>query len=310
MRWLTYRHDGVERVGMLDEADTVHGLAPGPTMLDLLRSHDGLNAHADSILCSAEHTAPIADVVVCAPLQPPSIRDCIGFLQHMRNCGGPAGLTIDGRYERVPCFYFTNAAAVLGPTDDVAIFPGSHQFDYELEVGAVIGRAGRDIPRDKAGEHIAGYTILCDWSARDLQLAEMPMGAGPAKGKDGATTLGPWLVTPDELEPYRAGKGFALTMTASVNGDEISQGRWDSIDWDFADMIAYTSRGTELRPGDVIGTGTVPTGCLLEHYAAQPESFRGWLQPGDQVHLAVELLGDLRQRVVAGVAPIPLSTGF
>jgi 2-keto-4-pentenoate hydratase/2-oxohepta-3-ene-1,7-dioic acid hydratase in catechol pathway len=219
MRWLTYRHDGVERVGMLDEADTVHGLAPGPTMLDLLRSHDGLNAHADSILCIAEHTAPIADVVVCAPLQPPS----------------------------VPCFYFTNAAAVLGPTDDVAIFPGSQQFDYELEVGAVIGRAGRDIPRDKAGEHIAGYTILCDWSARDLQLAEMPMGAGPAKGKDGATTLGPWLVTPDELEPYRAGKGFALTMTASVNGDEISQGRWDSIDWDFADMIAYTCHRNRHR---------------------------------------------------------------
>lgn len=136
------------------------------------------------------------------------------------------------------------------------------------------------------------------------------MGCGPAKSKDGATTLGPLLVTPDEIEPHRAGKGFALSMTAAVNGDQTSQGRWDIIDWDFADMIAYTSRGTELRPGDVIGSGTVPTGCLFEHYATHPESFRGWLQPGDEVHLAIEQLGDIRQRVIAGSKPVPLSTGF
>jgi 2-keto-4-pentenoate hydratase/2-oxohepta-3-ene-1,7-dioic acid hydratase in catechol pathway len=310
MRWLTYRHGGVERVGVLDNDNTVHGLAPGPTMLDLLGSPGGLNSQANTVLRHAEHTARLAEVVVCAPIQPPSIRDCFGFLQHLRNCSGPAGLTIDERYEQVPGFYFTNAAAVLGPTDDVAIFPGAEWFDFELEIGAVIGTAGRDIPRGTAEEHIAGYTILCDWSARDLQLAELPMGAGPTKSKDGATTLGPWLVTADELEPFRAGGGFALTMKALVNGEQVSVGRWDSIDWDFADMIAYTSRGTVLRPGDVIGSGTVPTGCLFEHYAAQPDSFRGWLQPGDEVHLAVERLGDVRQRIVAGAAPIPLSTGF
>ena len=136
------------------------------------------------------------------------------------------------------------------------------------------------------------------------------MGTGPAKSKDGAITLGPLLVTPDEIETHRAGKGFALSMTAAVNGQQVSEGRWDSIDWDFADMIAYTSRGTELRPGDVIGSGTVPTGCLFEHYATQPESFRGWLQPGDEVHLSVERLGDIRQRIIAGPKPIQLSTGF
>ena len=136
------------------------------------------------------------------------------------------------------------------------------------------------------------------------------MGAGPAKSKDGAITLGPLLVTPDEIETHRAGKGFALSMTAAVNGQQVSEGRWDSIDWDFADMIAFTSRGTELRLGDVIGSGTVPTGCLFEHYATHPESFRGWLQPGDEVHLSVEQLGDIRQRVIAGPKPIPLSTGF
>ena len=310
MRWLTYRHDGAERAGVLDEDSNVHGFPPGLTMLDLLRSPGGLPARAPDVMAAPDHVAAIGDVTVCAPLQPPSIRDCLGFLQHLRNCAGPAGLTIDHRYEQIPPFYFTNPGSVHGPNDDVAIFPGSRQFDYELEVCAVIGKPGRDIPRDRALGHIAGYAIFCDWSARDLQVSELPMGCGPAKSKDGATTLGPLLVTPDEIEPHRAGKGFALSMTAAVNGEQTSQGRWDSIDWDFADMIAYTSRGTELRAGDVIASGTVPTGCLFERYATHPRSFRGWLQAGDEVHLAIEQLGEIRQRVIAGPKPIPLSTGF
>ena len=112
------------------------------------------------------------------------------------------------------------------------------------------------------------------------------------------------------MKPHRSGNGFALSMTASVNGELISKGRWDSIDWDFADMIVYASRGTELRCGDVIGSGTVPTGCLFEHSTTHPDSFPGWLQPGDVVHLAIERLGELRQRIVAGPEPVPLSTGF
>ena len=135
------------------------------------------------------------------------------------------------------------------------------------------------------------------------------MGAGPAKSKDGAITLGPLLITPDEIETHRAGKGFALSMTAAVNGQQVSEGRWDSIDWDFADMIAYTSRGTELRPGDVIGSGTVPTGCLFEHYATHPESFRGWLRPATK-STCPSNIGDIRQRIIAGPKPVPLSTGF
>jgi 2-keto-4-pentenoate hydratase/2-oxohepta-3-ene-1,7-dioic acid hydratase in catechol pathway len=310
MRWLTYRHDDTERVGILDADDTVRGLTPGIALLDLLQSPGGLSSGAAQAMITPDHVVAAADVTVCALLQPPSIRDCLGFLQHLRNCAAPAGLTIDHRYEQVPAFYFTNPAAVLGSSDDVAIFPGSQQFDYELEVCAVIGKPGRDIPPGKAGDHIAGYAIFCDWSARDLQVNELPMGAGPAKSKDGAITLGPLLVTPDEIEAHRAGKGFALSMTAAVNGQQVSEGCWDSIDWDFADMIAYTSRGTGLRPGDVIGSGTVPTGCLFEQYATHPESFRGWLRPGDNVHLSVERLGDIRQRIIAGPEPVPLSTGF
>jgi 2-keto-4-pentenoate hydratase/2-oxohepta-3-ene-1,7-dioic acid hydratase in catechol pathway len=240
-------------------------------------------------------------------LQPRSIRDHVGFLQHIRNCTG--GNLAPG-YAEVPTFYFSNTAAVIGPRDNVAVSPGCEQFDYELEVCAVIGRSGFNIPRGEAEDHIAGYMMLCDWSARDLQFREMAMGLGPAKGKDGANTLGPMLVTTDELESSRSEKGFDLSMTAHVNGELVSAGRWDSIDWDFADMITYASRGTWLHPGDVIGSGTVPTGCLLEHFAMAPNSFRGWLQPGDGVRLEVERLGVLQHRVVAGVAPEPLSTGF
>jgi 2-keto-4-pentenoate hydratase/2-oxohepta-3-ene-1,7-dioic acid hydratase in catechol pathway len=228
-------------------------------------------------------------------------------LQHIRNCSG--GRAIADGFSQVPTFYFSNTAAVIGPHDAVAISPGCTQFDYELEVCAVIGRTGFNISREDAEGHIAGYMILCDWSARDLQLAEISMGLGPAKGKDGANTLGPMLVTPDELESSRSEKGFGLAMTAHVNDELVSSGRWDSIDWDFADMITYASRGTTLRPGDVLGSGTVPTGCLIEHYALAPDSFRGWLQPGDEVRLEVERLGALTHRVVAGAAAQPLSTG-
>ena len=310
MRWVTYASSsGTDRVGLI-RADTIHGLEAHVTMLDLLDQQDGFDIAHDRALNSPTEVISSSDALLRAPLQPRSIRDCTGFLQHLRNAARGATLEINDRYAQVPAFYFGNPAAAIGPYDEVAISPGSSQFDYELEVCAVIGKTGADITRDDAPAHIAGYTIFCDWSARDLQLQDMSMGLGPSKGKDGANTLGPMLVTPDELEQHRNGKGFALSMTGFVNGEAVSAGRWDDIDWDFADMIAYTSRGTWLRPGDVIGSGTVPTGCLFEHYAMNPDTFRGWLLPGDEIRLVVEGLGETRQRVVEGVAPKPLSTGF
>ena len=310
MRWVTYASSsGTDRVGLI-RADSIHGLEPHVTMLELLDQQDGFDTAHDRALTSPAEVIAHSDALLRAPLQPRSIRDCMGFLQHLRNAARGAALEINDRYAKVPAFYFGNPAAVIGPYDDVAISPGSSQFDYELEVCAIIGKAGADIAREDAPTHIAGYTIFCDWSARDLQLQDMSMGLGPSKGKDGANTLGPMLVTPDELEQHRNGKGFALSMTGFVNGEAVSAGRWDDIDWDFADMIAYTSRGTWLRPGDVIGSGTVPTGCLFEHYAMNPDMFRGWLLPGDEIRLVVEGLGETRQRVVEGVAPKPLTTGF
>jgi 2-keto-4-pentenoate hydratase/2-oxohepta-3-ene-1,7-dioic acid hydratase in catechol pathway len=310
MRWVTYADtSGQDRTGVVKDG-AIHALEPGVTLLDLLESQGGLGAAGDRALAAPSEVVAFDGATLRAPLQPRSIRDHVGFLQHIRNCAARGGGVIDSGFSRVPTFYFSNTAAVIGPRDDVAISPGCTQFDYELEVCAVIGRSGFNIARDEAEEHIAGYMLLCDWSARDLQLQEMAMGLGPAKGKDGATSLGPMLVSPDELESWRSEKGFGLNMTAHVNDELVSSGRWDSIDWDFADMITYASRGTWLRPGDVLGSGTVATGCLFEHYAMAPDSFRGWLQPGDDVRLDVEHLGVLTHRVVAGVAPEPLSSGY
>ncbi len=210
------------------------------------------------------------------------------------------GQELDPTWYEIPVFSFTNPAAVLGPHDDVAISPGSAVFDYELEVAAVIGTPGSDLAPAEAAAHIAGYTILCDWSARDLQMREMKLGLGPAKGKDSATTLGPYLVTPDELG------GLDLAMTAAVNGRAYSAGRLSDLYWSFAQLIAYASRGTRLVPGEVIGSGTVGTGCILELSRVHGAGAYPWLAAGDEVRLAVQGLGAQRARVVAGRSPIPL----
>lgn len=298
-RWLTYAAaDGTDRVGFVD-GEQVRSLAPGVTMLDVL---DG--AASDPV-----ETVALDGLTLRAPLQPRSIRDFVGFLQHLRNCAGPANMTVDERHTRYPPFYFSNVAAVIGPHDDVAVPPRCERWDYELEVAAVIGTGGADIAPADAWSHVFGYTLLCDFSARDLQIDEMGLGLGPAKGKDSANTLGPMIVTADELEPHRRNRGFDARMSAHVNGDLVSDGNWSTVDWGFDDMIAYASRGTRLRPGDVIGSGTVPTGCLFEHFALDPDGFRGWLAPGDEVTLEVEHLGRIHHRIVPGHPAPPLTSG-
>lgn len=309
MRFVTYASpNGGDRVGVVDGPE-IHGFGPGLSLLDVLDRGD-LMAEGQRASNSPSETIPLAGAALRAPLEPRSLRDCAGFIQHLRNVSAAADMPVDERHLQFPPFYFTNPAAVIGPYEDVPIPPDSTMFDYELEIAAVIGKPGATIPLAQAEDHIAGYMLLCDWSARDLQMNEMPLRLGPSKGKDTANTLGPMLVTPDELEPFRSGQGFDLEMTGSVNGELVSHGRWNTIDWGFADMITYASRGTRLRVGDVIGSGTVPTGCLFEHYATDPEHFRGWLQPGDEVRLAVEQLGELCQRVVEGVKAERLSSGY
>jgi 2-keto-4-pentenoate hydratase/2-oxohepta-3-ene-1,7-dioic acid hydratase in catechol pathway len=205
-----------------------------------------------------------------------------------------------------PVFYFSNPAAIYGPDEEIPISPGCAAFDYEVEVAAVVGRAGSDLTPEEAEAHIAGYTIFCDWSARDVQARESTIGLGPAKGKDGATSIGPVLVTPDELEPYRDRKGYRLAMRGSVNGRDLGGGSWADIHWSFGQMLAYASRGTRLLPGDVIGSGTVGTGCLLELSGLHGSERYPWLRPGDVVTIEVEQLGAITGRIVPGPAVVPL----
>jgi 2-keto-4-pentenoate hydratase/2-oxohepta-3-ene-1,7-dioic acid hydratase in catechol pathway len=302
MRWATFVDDrGRERAGVLVD-DSLHALEPGVRLADLL-GDDGerLAVSGERARTNPAEVFEASAVRLCAPVPvPPSVRDFYAFEQHVRTARQRRGLEMDPDWYELPVFYFTNPAAVVGPYDDVAVPPGTEQLDYELEVAAVVGVGGSDIEADDAERHIAGYCVMNDWSARDLQRREMRLSLGPAKGKDFATTLGPLLVTPDELEPYRKGKAYDLAMAATVNGKEYSRASLADIYWSFGEMLAYASRGTRVVPGDVIGSGTCGTGCILELSLVHGEEAYPWLVPGDEVALDVEHLGRVVNRVVDG----------
>jgi len=218
----------------------------------------------------------LADVDLRPPvLHPPSVRDFMAFEEHVANARRLRGGTVPQEWYEVPVFYFSNPAAIYGPEETVPYPPGTAKLDYELECAAIIGADGA----------IGGFTVMNDWSARDIQLHEMKVGLGPAKGKDFATSFGPFVVTPDEFD------GQAGAMIARVNGEERSRGdlaamyhRWDAL-------LAQAARNTTLRPGDIIGSGTVGGGCILEHGDER------WLQHGDVVELEIEGIGVLRNTV-------------
>ena len=302
--WVTYLSPSVarERAGLVVGTE-VHGF--DESLLALLESDGGLAAAAGR---TPSETLPLAQVTLRAPIpRPPSVRDFLAFEEHLRNARASFGRSdVPDVWFDQPVFYFSNPAAIRGPGVAIPISPGSSRFDYEVEVAAIVGKAGSDLSPAEAEGHIAGYTILCDWSARDLQATESAVGLGPAKGKDGATSLGPFLVTPDELARYRSGRGFDLRMRAVVNGREYGGGLWSSIHWSFGQMLAFASRGTELRPGDVIGSGTVGTGCLLELSHLHGSEAYPWLAAGDQVSIEVERLGALTARIVPGPAVVDL----
>jgi fumarylacetoacetate (FAA) hydrolase len=244
----------------------------------------------------AEMALPIDEVRLLAPLpRPPSLRDFYAFEQHVETSYRARGRPVPPSWYEIPVFYFANHTAIYGPGADVPM-PRTKALDYELEIACVIGRAGRDIAEEDAADYIAGYTIMNDWSARDIQREEMSVGLGPAKGKDFATSLGPWLVTPDELAEQELGDGrYNLAMVARVNGAERSRGTFRDIFYNFAQMIARASRDVTLEPGDVLGSGTVGTGCLLELTGGQGP----WLAVEDVVELEVAGLGTLRNRVIS-----------
>jgi 2-keto-4-pentenoate hydratase/2-oxohepta-3-ene-1,7-dioic acid hydratase in catechol pathway len=309
MRLATYEYDGERRCGVVD-GDRLHPLPPGVDLLHLVRA--GLPALLDAgeeALDGPDGPA-LSDVRLLPPLLPPTVRDFVAFEEHVegvrRSVEGVGGVP-EAWYE-APTFYFGNPYAVIGAHDDVPMPPGSKVLDFELEVAAVIGREGSDLTPEQAREHIVGYTVFNDWSARDLQSREMKVGLGPCKGKDTATTLGPWLVTADELEPYRDADGFLrLALTAEVNGEVIGRDLLSNMAWTFEDLVAYASRGTTVRPGDVLGSGTCGNGgCLAELWGLRGEQHPAPLQPGDTVTLAVEGIGTISNTVVPGIEPLPV----
>ncbi len=229
-------------------------------------------------------------------LAPRSLRDGYGFEGHVRTMWERRGGEVPEAWYRLPVFYFSNVSETRGPDDPVWAPRGSEQLDYELEIAALVDTPGRDLTVDEAEDVIGGYTIFDDWSARDLQRDETTVRLGPAKGKDFASSFGPWLVTPDELADARSGRGFDLAMTASVNGVETSRGRWSDAVHGIADLAARASADVTLRPGDLLGSGTVGTGCLLE---VRDATLGRYLRPGDEVVLEVERLGRLRTPIVA-----------
>ena len=243
-------------------------------------------------------------------LQPPSMRDGYAFRQHVASARRNRGVDMIPEFDFYPIFYFTNHNAVFGEGDIILEKDHFQKLDFELEWAVIIGKNGKNISSQKADSYIAGFTIMNDLSARILQMEEMLLNLGPAKGKDFATTLGPYLLTPDELEDYKIetpyGNKYDLKMSAYHNGKLVSQGNTKDMNWTFAEIIERASYGVELKIGDVIGSGTVGTGCYLElngtwarEAKERGESFTpAWLQNGDEIELRVEMLGSLKNKMV------------
>jgi len=274
MRLVTFREpSGASGVGRL-EGETVVVLEAS-AMVDWLRG-DG---HRET-----GETHALAEVDVLAPVPaPPSVRDFFAFEGHVGAGWRRRGGEIPPAWYQAPAFYFSNPASVHGPGQEVRRPNATRMLDFELEVAAVIG----------AGTEIAGYTLMNDWSARDVQRDEMTVGLGPAKGKDFATSLGPWLVTPDEL-PAKNGR-LDLEATVSVNGRELSRSRCAEQHWSWIELVDHAARDTSLRPGDVLGSGTLNRGCLLE---LLPFEGGRYLEPCDEVVMSADGLGELRTRIV------------
>ncbi|MFF3505431.1 fumarylacetoacetate hydrolase family protein [Streptomyces sp. NPDC003247] len=300
MRFAAYEDEGVERAGVVRDG-VIHPLPVGETVTALVE--DGALHTAGEEALARPGAVRVDRVRLLPPLKPPSIRDFVGFEAHIEG----VSKSLDGlehvpeEWYRAPNFYFTNPHAAYGAHDDIPVPAGCSVLDFELEVGAVIGRSGRDLTPEEAREHIVGYLVFNDWSARDLQKPEKNLGLGFSKGKDFANTLGPYLVTADEVEDRRDADGFLdLEMTVTLNGKLIGRDTLANVSWTFEEMVAYASRDAWVRPGDVLGSGTCGWGALAEFWGRVGERTPAPLRPGDEVTLTVERLGTLSNRVVAG----------
>ena len=238
-----------------------------------------------------------SDLIILPPIiNPPAFRDFYAFEQHVKAARKLRKLDMHPDWYKIPIFYFSNPNCCYGHGENIPYPNGTTELDFELEFAVIIGNGGSNINSSEANKVIAGYTILNDWSSRNLQKEEMPMSLGPAKGKDFASSFGPYMVTPDEIESAWKDDGkLHLQMTCHVNGKKVSDGNTNDLYHSFGDMIERASMNTKLIPGEYIGSGTVGTGCILE---LRPENAGGWLKKGDIVTLEIERLGILENKIV------------
>ena len=319
MKLVSFTLEGTDKIGILVDNNVYPIFLINPAlpanMADFLMAGEEVMEITRSI---EEHirrepgnfnSYPYHDQDILAPVpHPTSCRDGYAFRQHVAAARRNRNVPMIEEFDQYPIFYFTNHNSITGP-GAIEFMPDHFQkLDFELEAAIVIGKKGRNIRAAEADEYIAGYMVMNDWSGRTLQMEEMVLNLGPAKGKDFATSIGPYLVTPDEMEPYlcptkagHVGKQYKLAMKAFVNGIQVSEGNFADMDWTFAELIERASYGVDIYPGDVIGSGTVGTGCFLELNGTGLLSDKNyqvqWLQPGDKVVMEMELLGRLENTV-------------
>ncbi len=325
MRFISFKNSkGKERLAVLMDEQIADlsanaknlGIELPSTIRDFLRGGEEYLEKAAEVLAAFREgkTKVVADPEEVTPLapvpSPTSCRDAYAFRQHVATARRNRGLDMIPEFDQFPVFYFTNHNSIIGEGDLVVESDHLQKLDFELEVAAVIGKRGRNIDAKDADSYVAGLTIMNDFSARVLQMEEMKLNLGPAKGKDFATALGPWLVTLDELEEYGidtpTGRTYDLRMRAFHNSNLVSDGNMKDMNWTFAEIIERVSYGAEIFPGDVIGSGTVGTGCYLElngtwalEARERGEAFEPiWLQEGDLIELEIDGLGKLTNKIV------------
>ena len=312
MKLVSYTNPGNTKhlIGVLIEniIYNLNGCANANSMIDLISIENWQELANIFIAKNPLNTHKLSEVNLLSPIpKPTSFRDAYAFRQHVATSRKNRGVDMIPEFDQFPVFYFSNHNSISGPNDDIELMPDHFEkLDYELEFAIVIGKGGKNILAKDADKHIAGFTVLNDLSARTLQMEEMKLNLGPAKGKDFCNILGPYLVTPKELSsksidtPF--GKKYDLEMKCFVNGELLSQGNAKDMNWTFAEIIERASYGVELFPGDVIGSGTVGTGCLLELNGtgkrANPKYKEQWLKEGDIIEMEIEGLGKIRNKII------------
>lgn len=297
MRFCVVKLAGIERPRLCAVRESAVAVLNAPP--SLRRALDEFSPR--SLIDLAERATdlrPLREIEAWLPPvpDPRSFRDFYAFEQHVKTCRGHRGLDMVPEWYRFPVFYYSNPSSLKGHEQPVRRPRYTRELDFELEIAAVIGREVLDSSGEAAEEAIFGYTVLNDLSARDMQRDEMKCGLGPAKGKDFASVIGPVVVTRDELSSRRVGPGrYDLSMAARKNDREVSRGNMRDLYFDFSQMIARASQDATLYPGDLIGSGTVGTGCILE---LGPDKTDGWLEPGDVIELEIEQIGVLRTPIV------------